>query len=56
VILLDDYHVRRGNDMGVRKPLIDFIQNQLSPLDLVASVPADARDGAQLHAQPAKPD
>ncbi len=36
VILLDDYHVRRGNDMGVRKPLIDFIQNQLSPLDLVA--------------------
>ncbi len=36
VILLDDYHVRRGNDMGVRKPLIDFIQNQLSPLDMVA--------------------
>ena len=26
VILLDDYHVRRGNDMAVRKPLIDFIQ------------------------------
>lgn len=36
VILLDDYHVRRGNDMGVRKPLIDFIQNQLSPADMVA--------------------
>jgi VWFA-related protein len=36
VILLDDYHVRRGNDMSVRKPLIDFIENQLAPADLVA--------------------
>jgi VWFA-related protein len=36
VILLDDYHVLRGNDMGVRKPLIDFIQNQLAPADMVA--------------------
>jgi VWFA-related protein len=36
VILLDDYHVRRGNDMAVRKPLLDFIQNQLAPADLVA--------------------
>lgn len=36
VILLDDYHVRRGNDMGVRKPLADFIQNQLDPADMVA--------------------
>ena len=36
VILLDDYHVRRGNDMAVRKPLIDFIQNQLGPADMVA--------------------
>jgi VWFA-related protein len=36
VILLDDYHVRRGNDMVVRKPLIDFIQNQLAPADMVA--------------------
>jgi VWFA-related protein len=36
VILFDDYHVRRGNDMSVRKPLIDFVQNQLSPLDMVA--------------------
>lgn len=35
-ILLDDYHVRRGNDMAVRKPLIDFIQNQLAPADMVA--------------------
>jgi VWFA-related protein len=36
VILFDDYHVRRGNDMSVRKPLIDFVQNQLSPIDMVA--------------------
>jgi VWFA-related protein len=36
IILFDDYHVRRGNDMAVRKPLIDFVQNQLSPADMVA--------------------
>jgi VWFA-related protein len=36
IILLDDYHVKRGNDMVVRKPLIEFIQNQLAPADMVA--------------------
>ena len=36
VILLDDYHVRRGADMSVRKPLIEFVQNQLAPADMVA--------------------
>ena len=36
VILLDDYHVARGNDLAVRKPLIDFIENQLAPADMVA--------------------
>ncbi len=36
VILLDDYHVRRGNDMAVREPLIRFVENQLGPADLVA--------------------
>ena len=36
VMLLDDYHVSRGNDMAVRKPLIDFIENQLAPADMVA--------------------
>ena len=36
VILLDDYHVRRGNDMAVRKPLMEFIMNQLAPADMVA--------------------
>jgi VWFA-related protein len=36
VLLLDDYHVRRGNDMAVRKPLTEFIANQLDPADMVA--------------------
>ncbi len=36
VILLDDYHVRRGNDLAVKKPLIEFVQNQLGPADMVA--------------------
>src|SRR3954454_2252902 len=36
ILLLDDYHVRRGNDMASRKPLIDFVQNQLAPQDMVA--------------------
>lgn len=36
VVLLDDYHVRRGNDLAVRGPLIDFLQNDLAPQDMVA--------------------
>ena len=36
VVLLDDYHVRRGNDMAVRKPLTEFIERQLAPADMVA--------------------
>lgn len=36
VLLLDDYHVRRGNDLAVRKPLIDFIDKQLDPADMIA--------------------
>jgi VWFA-related protein len=35
VLFLDDYHVRRGNDMSVRAPLIDFVQ-RLGPADMVA--------------------
>ena len=34
--LLDDYHVTRDNSMVMRKPVIDFITNQLSPNDLAA--------------------
>ncbi|HET7697694.1 MAG TPA: VWA domain-containing protein [Vicinamibacterales bacterium] len=36
VVLLDDYHVRRGNDLAVKKPLIDFVSTQLAPQDMVA--------------------
>ena len=35
VILLDDYHVRRGASMSVREPLTRFIRNQLGDLDLI---------------------
>ncbi|MDQ3069585.1 MAG: VWA domain-containing protein [Acidobacteriota bacterium] len=34
-IFLDDYHVRRGNDMGIREKLARFVL-QLNPRDLVA--------------------
>jgi VWFA-related protein len=36
ILLLDDYHVRRGNDLSVRAPLVDFVTNQLSAQDMVA--------------------
>jgi len=36
ILLLDDYHVRRGNDLAVKRPLVDFVQNQLAPQDMVA--------------------
>jgi VWFA-related protein len=36
LLFLDDYHVKRGDDMSVRGPLIDFVQNQLAPQDMVA--------------------
>ncbi len=35
-ILLDDYHVRRGNSLVIRDPLTTFIRNQLGPLDMVS--------------------
>ena len=36
VFFLDDYAVRRENSMAVRKPLIDFITNELAPNDLIS--------------------
>jgi VWFA-related protein len=36
VFFLDDYHVRLGNSMAARKPMSEFIQNNLSVRDLVA--------------------
>lgn len=32
---LDDYHVRKETSMSVKKPVIEFIANQLAPSDLV---------------------
>jgi VWFA-related protein len=34
-IFLDDYHVRRGASMSVRKPIETFIDTQLGPTDMV---------------------
>ena len=49
VFFLDDYHVRLGNSMASRKPLTDFIQNNLAPRDLVAVMyPLTPLDGVQL--------
>jgi VWFA-related protein len=53
VLLLDDYHVRRGNDLAVKKPLSDFVQNQLAPQDMVAvmypTTPVDALTFTRSH-------
>ena len=32
---LDDYHVRKETSLSVKKPVVDFIANQLAPGDLV---------------------
>ncbi len=34
-IFLDDYHVRRGASMSVRKPIEQFVETQLGPTDMV---------------------
>jgi VWFA-related protein len=36
VFFLDDYHVRLSNSLSVRKPLVEFIQNNVGPGDLLA--------------------
>ncbi len=35
VIFLDDYHVRLGNSIRTRRMLVDFLENNLIPTDLV---------------------
>ena len=35
IFFLDDYHVRRETSMSVKKPIVDFIVNQLAPGDLI---------------------
>ncbi|HUU32931.1 MAG TPA: VWA domain-containing protein, partial [Vicinamibacterales bacterium] len=36
VFFLDEYHVRLGNSMAARKHLVEFVQTQLGPKDLVS--------------------
>ncbi|MFN2447529.1 MAG: VWA domain-containing protein [Vicinamibacterales bacterium] len=36
VFFLDDYNTRLGTSMFARKPLVDFVQNQVGPNDLLA--------------------
>ncbi len=36
VFFLDDYHVRLGSSMAARKHLVEFVQTQLGPKDLVS--------------------
>jgi len=35
---LDDYHVRKETSMSVKKPVVEFIANQLAPGDLVGAM------------------
>ncbi len=35
VIFLDDYHVREGNGIRARRMIVDFLENDLLPTDLV---------------------
>ncbi len=35
VFFLDDYHVRDYNAIRITQPLVDFVQNELAPTDLV---------------------
>jgi len=49
VFFLDDYNVRQGTAMAVRKPVSDFIRTQLAPNDLVAVMyPLTPLDGVVL--------
>jgi VWFA-related protein len=49
VFFLDDYHVRLGNSMAARRPMSEFVQNNLGPRDLVAVMyPLTPVDGVQL--------
>jgi len=34
-VFLDDYHVRRGSSMSVRKQLATFVENNLGPSDMI---------------------
>ena len=49
VIFLDDYHVRLGNSIRARRMLMDFLENDLIPTDLVGVMyPLTPLDGVIL--------
>jgi VWFA-related protein len=53
VFFLDDYHVRLGNGLSVKEPLIRFVQTQLRPNDVVGVMypltPLDALSFTRNH-------
>ena len=53
MFFLDDYHVRKETSMSVKKPVIDFIANQLAPNDLVGVMyPLTPIDAAIVNRNP----
>ena len=53
VFFFDDYHVRLGNSLAVKEPLIRFVQTQLRPYDVVGMMypltPVDAISFTRNH-------
>ena len=53
MFFLDDYHVMRDSSMSMKKPVIDFITNQLAPSDLVGVMyPLTPTDAAVINRNP----
>ena len=54
VFFFDDYHVRLGNSLSVKEPLIRFVQTQLRPTDVVGMMyPLTPVDGISFTRNPA---
>ena len=54
VFFFDDYHVRLGNSLSVKEPLIRFVQTQLRPNDIVGMMyPLTPVDGISFTRNPA---
>ena len=54
VFFFDDYHVRLGNSLSVKEPLIRFIQNEVRPNDIVGMMyPLTPVDGISFTRNPA---
>ena len=54
VLFLDDYHVRKGNSLSVKEPLVRFVQTQLRPNDVIGIMyPLTPVDGISFTRNPA---